>query len=82
MLIQGSMTDALIVGEVPLKVTEVQKFIYALLEQGMLFSALHNHELSEEQRVYYIHFSLSGLPAAELASKVHHVLKTIKIEKE
>jgi hypothetical protein len=80
--IEGTMNNALIVGEIAVKVNEMQRFIKALLANGLLLTAVHNHEVSETPRVYYIHFEQFGLPATVLAQAARNALNTIHVEKE
>ncbi len=77
--IQGDSENAVIVGEVPVKVKEIDIFIEKLVQNDIQLTALHNHEVGEEPQVYYIHFEQQG-PAYDLARRVHRALKTIKIE--
>ncbi len=77
--IQGDSENAVIVGEVPVKVKEIDDFMKALLRNNLQFTALHNHEVGEEPQVYYIHFEQQG-GAYDLAQAAHRALKTISIE--
>jgi hypothetical protein len=80
--IQGTMENALLVAEIAVKVKEIQRFIKALTDNGLIFTALHNHEVSEKPRVYYIHFEQFGQSATDLARAVRKALDTIRVEKE
>jgi hypothetical protein len=51
-------------GEVPVRQREVNPFIDALRDAGLLVSALHTHWLFDRPRLMYVHFENVGDPIA------------------
>jgi hypothetical protein len=61
-------------GDLPLKPSETQRFIDALIANGLAFQALHQHYIELDPQVWFIHFRGTGDPL-ELARAVHNALK-------
>jgi len=51
-------------GETVILQEEINPFITALREQGIIVTALHNHWLFEKPRLFYIHFESIDKPLA------------------
>ena len=47
--------NALCLAEIAILEEEIPSFMYSILEQGMIVSALHNHWLYTEPSIMYIH---------------------------
>ncbi|WP_068470811.1 DUF1259 domain-containing protein [Candidatus Protochlamydia phocaeensis] len=77
--IQGTGASAILLGEMPLRVSEVETFIQTLLANNIIVSAIHNHEISERPRLIYVHFQQIGPPDV-LAAAVRQALNTAPVE--
>lgn len=64
-------------GETVILQDEINPFISALRERGILITALHNHWLFEEPRLMYIHFESIDEPLA-FARKVAEAFRLLK----
>lgn len=64
-------------GETVILQTEINDFISALRERGLLVTALHNHWLFDNPRLMYIHFESIDRPL-DFARKVAEALKVLK----
>src|SRR5437868_2903745 len=64
-------------GDLVLTQDEVNPVMSALLENGIDVTALHNHFLWDEPRMYYMHVHAHGKPA-DLAREVQPVLKALR----
>jgi hypothetical protein len=63
-------------GETVILQEEINPFISALRKQGIKVTALHNHWLFEEPRLFYIHFLNVGNPII-FAKKVAKALEVL-----
>lgn len=61
-------------GDLPLKPTETNPFIDAVLENGLVFQAFHQHYIELHPQVWFIHWRGIGDPI-KLAQAIHNVLK-------
>jgi hypothetical protein len=61
-------------GDIPLRPSETNGFIDALIANGLTFQAFHQHYIEMKPNVWFIHFRGIGAPLA-LARAVHTVLK-------
>lgn len=64
-------------GETVILQTEINNFISALRERGLLVTALHNHWLFDDPRLMYIHFESIDRPL-DFARKVAEALRVLK----
>lgn len=78
---EGTSALALITGEVPLRPEEVNPFIQAIVSNGLVVSAVHNHELTERPRIFYVHFQQIGFPNV-LANAARQALDLISIDRD
>lgn len=62
-------------GDLPLKPSETQPFIDAIIANGLIFQAYHQHYIETRPNVWFIHFRGHGDPL-KLAHAVHKVMKT------
>jgi hypothetical protein len=62
-------------GDLPLKPRETNPFIDAILDNGLVFQAFHQHYIEMDPPVWYIHWRGVG-DAVELARRVHNAIKT------
>jgi hypothetical protein len=62
-------------GDLPLKASELNSVIDAILANGLVFQGMHQHYFDLEPMVWFIHFRGEGHPL-ELAAAVRHVLNT------
>ncbi len=62
-------------GDLPLKPQEANPFIDALLDNGLVFQAFHQHYIEMDPPVWYIHWRGVG-DAVELARRVHSAIAT------
>lgn len=69
--------NALNLGETVILQDEVPPFMEALVNQGIIVSALHNHWLFAEPAILYIHFQ-SVEPPLSFASKVAKAFDHLK----
>ena len=69
---------ALNLGETVILQKEINPFISALRKRGILVKALHNHWLSENHRLFYIHFESADNPLT-FAKKVAQALKVLRM---
>lgn len=60
----GAQGRTLNLGETVIMQDEINPFISALREQGILVTALHNHWLFDEPRLFYIHWESIDEPLA------------------
>ncbi|WP_054949684.1 DUF1259 domain-containing protein [Numidum massiliense] len=67
---------ALNLGETVILQREINPFISALRKRGILVTALHNHWLFDEPRLFYIHFESVENPIV-FARKVDEALKVL-----
>jgi Domain of Unknown Function (DUF1259) len=67
-------SEAYFNGDLPLKENEVNPVIDAILANGLVFQAEHQHFYDFDPQVWFIHFRGKGHPLA-LARSVHAVLK-------
>jgi hypothetical protein len=65
-------------GDLALKETEVEGFIDAILANGLIFQALHQHYIGQSPQVWFVHWRGVDEPH-RLATKVHNVLTTTSI---
>lgn len=65
----GTDDRAHVAGDVAMTAREVNRVIRALRKGGIKLTAVHNHMLDEEPRIFFLHYWGSG-PAAELAETV------------
>jgi hypothetical protein len=65
--------QAMMMGDLVLLDTEVPKVIHALVEQKLEITAIHNHLISEEPSIKYVHYHGEG-NALALAKKIKAVL--------
>lgn len=68
---------ALNLGETVILQREINPFISALRKQGILVTALHNHWLFENPRLFYIHFESVENPIV-FARKVARALRVLR----
>ncbi len=61
-------------GDLPLKPDETQRFIDALIANGLTFQAFHQHYIEMSPQIWFIHWRGVGEPL-KLAQAVHNVLK-------
>jgi hypothetical protein len=66
--------DAFFNGDIALKPEEAQGVIDAIIANGLIFQAFHQHYIETMPNVWFIHFRGEG-DALELATAVHNVLK-------
>lgn len=66
-------SNAMVMGDLVLAVSEVEPVISKLQEGGIAPTALHNHLLGESPRVMYLHIAGRGSPA-HLAAAIHAAL--------
>ncbi len=64
-------------GETVILQEEINPFISALRRQDILVTALHNHWLFDEPRLFYIHFESIDEPLS-FARKVAHAFSVLK----
>lgn len=63
--------NALCLAEIAVLEEEVPRFMYSIVQQGMIVSALHNHWLYTEPLILYIHIQ-SVEPPLNFARKMAH----------
>ncbi len=61
-------------GDLPLKPEECNPFIDAIIANGLIFQAFHQHYIETSPNVWFIHWRGEGDPL-KLAQAVHNVLK-------
>lgn len=61
-------------GDLPLKADETDRFIDALIANGLTFQAFHQHYTEMRPQIWFIHWRGVGRPL-DLAVAVHNVLK-------
>jgi hypothetical protein len=66
--------DAFFNGDIALKPEETQGVIDAIITNGLVFQAFHQHYIETMPNVWFIHFRGEG-DALKLAAAVHNVLK-------
>jgi Domain of Unknown Function (DUF1259) len=66
-------------GDLALKESEVQGFIAAILANGLIFQALHQHFIGQTPQTWFVHWRGVDEPH-RLATKVHNVLKSTSIQ--
>ena len=64
-------------GETVILQEEINRFVSALRERGILVTAIHNHWLCEEPRLMYIHFESIDRPL-DFARKVAQALRVLR----
>ena len=65
--------SAMLMGDLVLKTTELGPVLAELAAQGLEVTAIHNHLVSEEPRLIYVHFGGHGR-ATNLARRLDHAL--------
>ncbi|MEH7119449.1 DUF1259 domain-containing protein [Neobacillus vireti] len=63
--------NALCMAEIAILDEEIPRFMYSIVQQGMIVSALHNHWLYTEPSIMYIHIQ-SVEPPFNFARKMAH----------
>jgi len=63
--------NALCMAEIAILDEEIRRFMYSIVQQGMIVSALHNHWLYTEPSIMYIHIQ-SVEPPLNFARKMAH----------
>ncbi|MFD2444063.1 DUF1259 domain-containing protein [Bacillus sp. CGMCC 1.16607] len=63
--------NALCLAEIAILEDEIPRFMYSIVQQGLIVSALHNHWLYTEPSIMYIHIQ-SVEPPLNFAKKVAH----------
>jgi hypothetical protein len=71
---------AAITGDFVLTASEVNPVLLALREHGIEVTALHNHMLNEEPRLFFMHFWANG-DAAKLATGLRAALDRVNVAK-
>ena len=66
-------------GDLALKESEVQGFIDAVLANGLIFQALHQHFIGQSPQTWFVHWRGVDEPH-RLATKVHNVLQSTSIQ--
>jgi hypothetical protein len=61
-------------GDLPLKPSETQAFIDAIIANGLTFQAFHQHYIEFKPNVWFIHWRGIGAPL-DLAARVHNTIK-------
>lgn len=61
-------------GDISLKPSETQRFIDAIIANGLVFQAFHQHYIETRPNVWFIHWRGTGAPL-DLARRVHSTLK-------
>lgn len=61
-------------GDIPLKPSETQRFIDAIIANDLVLQALHQHYIETRPNVWFIHWRGVGAPL-DLARRVHSALK-------
>lgn len=64
-------------GETVILQEEINRFVSALRERGILVTAIHNHWLCEDPRLMYIHFESIDRPL-DFARKVAQALSVLR----
>ncbi len=73
----GQKQEAMVMGDIVLFQDEVNTVMSAALERGLEVTALHNHFLFDEPKVYFMHIGGDG-ETAVLAGGVKAIFDTIK----
>ncbi|MDR4947121.1 DUF1259 domain-containing protein [Neobacillus cucumis] len=63
--------NALCMAEIAILEEEIPRFMYSIVQQGMIVSALHNHWLYTEPSIMYIHIQTIE-PPLNFAKKMAH----------
>jgi len=66
---------AILNGDVTLKPNEVNPFIDAIIKNGLVFQAYHQHYIEENAQTWHVHFRGVGDPL-DLARGLHNAIKT------
>lgn len=66
-------------GDLALKESEVQGFIAAVMANGLIFQALHQHFIGQSPQIWFVHWRGVGEPR-QLAQAVRNVLKATSIQ--
>jgi len=66
-------------GDLALKESEVQGFIAAIIANGLIFQALHQHFIGQSPQIWFVHWRGVGEPH-QLARAVRNVLKSTSIQ--
>jgi hypothetical protein len=74
--LQGSAQRAALAGEVALKKEQVQPFIAALAKHNIEIAALHNHMITEEPRIFFVHPWATGT-IEKLVQGIKEALETL-----
>ncbi|MGE8203068.1 DUF1259 domain-containing protein [Heyndrickxia sp. NPDC080065] len=69
--------NALNLGEIAILEEEIPAFMHAIVQQGIIVSALHNHWIYMEPTILYIHIQ-SVEPPLNFAKKVAYAFKMLK----
>ncbi len=72
--------SAAVTGEMPLLASEVNPVISALEHNGIAVTAVHNHMLGEQPRLFYLHFWATG-NATDIAKGLKAALDQVNIKK-
>jgi hypothetical protein len=73
---QGDPEHAALAAEISLKVEQVHEFTQAAIDHDIEIAAIHNHMITEQPRIIFVHLWATG-PIALLISSARHVLSTI-----
>lgn len=74
----GTNERAHVAGDVAMTASEVNKVIRALRKGGINLTAVHNHMLDEEPRIFFLHYWGTG-PADKLARTVREAFDQAKV---
>jgi hypothetical protein len=74
---QGTKTEAMVMGDLVLFEDEVNPAMSAALENGLSVTALHNHFFFDQPRVYFMHIGGEG-QTSQLAKGVQSALSKVK----
>lgn len=68
--------NALCLAEIAILEEEIPRFMYSIIQQGMIVSALHNHWLYTRPSIMYIHIQ-SVEPPLNFAKKMAHSFSSL-----
>lgn len=74
---KGGQSEAMVMGDTVLFEDEVNAVMSVALENGLAVTALHNHFLFDQPRVYFMHVGGAG-PLEQLASAVRKLYDKVK----
>ena len=77
---QDNEGKTLNLGEVVLLQEEIALFMRALINKNITISALHNHWIYDDPKLYYLHFQSIDYPV-EFARHVEHAFRSIEPDK-